>query len=482
MGTATTINAAVYLRQSLDRDLTKLAITRQREDCLALCEQRGWTPVEYVDNSISASSGKVRPAYQRMLGDIAEGKIDAVVAWDADRLHRQPRELEDFIDLADAHGLALATVGGDFDLSTPTGRGNARMKGVFARMEMEQKSARQKRAGQQAAERGLPKWKRAFGYLDTPEGPQPDPETAPLVKQAYSALLAGTSISDIARSFNDAGAHGLNGKPWTASTMSLFLRKPRNAGLREYDGEIVGKGTWKPLVDESTWYAAQHVVNAPGRAPGRKTVRKHLLTGVLHCGSCDSTMSGSWVRQPTGGKPGRPKKGETKVHSGQTAHAIAYACKQCRGVSIRAENVENLLYKVIGGRLAMPDAVDLLKAELHDTEEAEALRTEAQTLLARLDEIADERADGLLTGAQAKRATERVQIKLAEVERRGQSQERLRVFDGLPLGKPEVVDAVRRLTPDRFRAVLAVLCDVTIEPTGKGGSTFRPERVRVEWH
>jgi hypothetical protein len=40
------------------------------------------------------------------------------------------------------------------------------------------------------------------------------------------------------------------------STLSLFLRSPRNAGLREHNGEIVldadgnrVKGTWPPLVD-----------------------------------------------------------------------------------------------------------------------------------------------------------------------------------------------------------------------------------------
>jgi DNA invertase Pin-like site-specific DNA recombinase len=476
------MKAALYLRQSLDRDQNQLAVARQRADCIKLCKQRKWTPVEYVDNDISASTGKVRPAYQAMLADIRDGKVGAVVAWDADRLHRMPRELEDFIDLADEHKLALATVGGDFDLSTPTGRGNARMKGVFARMEMEQKAVRQRRAGQQKAENGLPVWKRAFGYLDDTH--QLDTKTAPLVAQAYTAILAGSSLKDVARLFNRAGAHGLTGKPWSESTVSLFLRAPRNAGLRDYNGEIVGKGTWPPLVEESTWRAAQSVLNAPGRAPGRKSVRQHPLTGVLRCGkkNCDGHLSGQWARQKTGGKPGRPKAGQKKEpHSGQLAHSITYGCKTCRGVSIRAEHIEPLLYRIVSGRLAMPDAVDLLKAEIHDEAEAEKLRTERATLLTRLDEIADERADGLLTGPQAKRATDRITGKLADIEAREQDQERLRVFDGLPLGKPEVAEAIEKLSPDRFRAVLAVLADVMVAPVGKGGYVFNPERVQVSW-
>ncbi|MDT5181978.1 MAG: hypothetical protein QOI29_136, partial [Mycobacterium sp.] len=94
------MEAAVYLRQSVDRYGDELAISRQREDCLKLCDQRGWSPHEYVDNDTSATKGR-RHAYERMLDDIRAGYIGAVVVWDLDRLHRRPMELEHFIDLAD---------------------------------------------------------------------------------------------------------------------------------------------------------------------------------------------------------------------------------------------------------------------------------------------------------------------------------------------------------------------------------------------
>jgi DNA invertase Pin-like site-specific DNA recombinase len=457
----------MYLRQSLDRTGEAVAVARQREDCEKLCAEKGWLPVEYIDNDTSASSGKKRRAYERMVADIADGKLEAVVAWDLDRLHRRPVELESFIDLADRHRLALATVSGDVDLSTPQGRLVARLKGSVARHEVEHKSARQRRAMEQLAAQGVPKWRRAFGYLDDTH--QPDPQTAPLVKQAYAAVLAGGSISDVARAWNEAGAYGLTGKPWTASTVSLFLRAPRNAGLRAHNNEIVGKGNWPALVDESTWRAAQSIFNAPGRAPGRKSVRQHLLTGVLRCGKdgCGGYMSGQWVMQAHKGGP--------------RAHSITYACKKCRGCSVRAEHVEPLLYRVVTGRLVMPDAVDLLKAEQHDEAEAEALRTQANELLADLDNIAVERAERLLTGRQAKIASDRIQEKLDAIERKQQDAERLRVFDGIPLGTPEAADTVKGLSPDRFRAVLDVLMTVTVVPVGKGGHVFNPERVQVVW-
>jgi DNA invertase Pin-like site-specific DNA recombinase len=455
------MRAAVYLRISSDPSGQQLGVTRQREDCEQLCAAKGWAPVEFLDNDISASNGKRRPGYERMLTDIESGSVGAVVAWDLDRLHRRPIELERFMELADTHQLALATVSGDVDLSTAQGRLVAWMKGAVARHEIDQMKARQCRKHQQNAENGIPHWRRAFGYLaDTY---QPDPVTAPLVREAYAVVLAGGSLGDVCRLWNDAGALTLRGKPWVAAQVSNFMRKPRNAGLRAHNGEIVGKGTWPALVDESTWRAAQSVLNAPGRAPGRKTVRRHLLTGVLGCGKCGHYLSGHVTIQG--------------VH--------AYTCKACRGVAIRAEHVEPLIYSIVAGRLAKPDAIDLLKAEIHDQTEAETLRIELNALYGEVDNIGVERGEGLLTGKQAKTATDIINTKIAALERRQQDGERLRVFADLPLGKPEVAAAVKKLSPDRFRAVLDVLATVVVAPVGKGhranGERFDPKRVAVNW-
>src|SRR5262245_16750229 len=140
------MKTAVYLRQSLDRDQNELAIDRQQEACLALCKTKGWADIiEYVDNDTSASKGR-RHDYEQMLADIEAGVIGAVICYRLDRLHRQPRELEHFIDVANRHRVALATVTGDTDLSTEEGRLVARIMGAVDRAEVEKKSARQKLA------------------------------------------------------------------------------------------------------------------------------------------------------------------------------------------------------------------------------------------------------------------------------------------------------------------------------------------------
>lgn len=468
--------AAIYLRISSDPTGQHLGVDRQREDCLRLAAAKGWTPVEYLDNDVSATNGKKRPAYARMLADIAEDRIDAIVAWDLDRLYRQPRELEDLIDLADGKRLALATATGDCDLSTDNGRLYARIKGAVGKAETERKAARQRRAARQKAEHGKPQWREAFGYLayngtkeDDKGVRELNPVTAPLVARAYAMILNGCSLGDICRLFNDAGASGLNGKPWTATTVSLFLRKARNAGLREYDGEIVGTGTWPPLVDESTWRAVQSLLNQDSRKPGPKTVRQHLLTGLLTCAKCGHHLSGTWTRQ----------KGDGGVR-------IAYTCKSCRGVSVRAEHIEPMILELVAGRLAMSDAVDLLKAPQHDEEQAERLRIERQTLLARRGEIADERADGLIDGVGYRRMIDRINREIEAIDAQHVDAERARIFDGLPLGTDEVTAAIEALSPDRYRAIVSMLLSLNIEPVGKGhrpasGRRFDSGRVKSTW-
>jgi site-specific DNA recombinase len=152
-----TVRAAIYVRISSDPSGAALGVTRQEEDCRALCARQGWQVVGvYSDNDVSAYSGKRRPEWERLNADVIAGHVDAIACWHVDRLTRAPRELQDVIDLADRHGIKLATCTGEIDLGTPTGRLVARMLGAAARHESKHKAERQRRHTRRAAEQGKP--------------------------------------------------------------------------------------------------------------------------------------------------------------------------------------------------------------------------------------------------------------------------------------------------------------------------------------
>jgi site-specific DNA recombinase len=88
--------------------------------------------------------------------------VDVVVAWDPDRLHRSPAELETFIVAVERVGVDVVTVqAGEWDLSTANGRLTARLLGSIARHESEHKSERVRRALQQRARSGRSHGRRA---------------------------------------------------------------------------------------------------------------------------------------------------------------------------------------------------------------------------------------------------------------------------------------------------------------------------------
>ena len=150
------VRAAIYARISSDRDGDHLGVRRQVDDCERLVERKGWEVGErYVDDDVSAYKGQVRPAYRRMLDDLRDGFLDAVVVWDADRLHRQPKELEEFFEVcAEAAVTRLASVSGDIDLATHDGQFLARILGAVAKKESDDKSRRITRKHQELAQAG----------------------------------------------------------------------------------------------------------------------------------------------------------------------------------------------------------------------------------------------------------------------------------------------------------------------------------------
>lgn len=477
----TAVKAAVYLRQSLDRDGNELAVDRQREACLKLCTEKGWTPAEYVDNDTSATSGKVRKAYQRMLRDIGSGKVQAVVCWDLDRLHRLPIELEAFMKLADGKGLRLASCTGDVDLSTDNGRLFARIKGAVGMAEVERKSARQKLAADQSAKNGHPWWRlRPFGFdadLDS-EGkwwtarrnpvrhnPIRLHETeAPLLIQAYADIESGDkSLSGIAADWNKANVKTATGKRWHASSVRALLLAGRNAGLREHHGTIVGTGTWPAIVEEETWRAVKAKLNDPKRIGRPVGGRTRLLTGIAVCGVCKHPLASSITHG-----------------SGR----LTYVCKhnvskddRCMKVSRAADGVDEMVITAVVLRLSREDAIELTRRDAIDTDE---LRTRRENLRAQQREAAAEFAEGRLSFEFAATADKQLAAQIAELDDQLTDHSQAPVFEGL-IGVEDVRTAFEELTLERKRAVIAALVTVTVMPAGRGARKVSPEDVRIKF-
>jgi site-specific DNA recombinase len=458
----------MYLRQSKDLNGNELAVSRQREDCLKLCAERGWAdPVEYLDNNVSANNRhKSRPQFRRMLADIEAGLLHGVVVWDLDRLYRQPRELEDFIDLADDHHLVLATVTGDVDLATDNGRLFARIKGAVAKAEGERKSARWKRSNEQGAEAG--RWTasyRPFGYSWAGEPFEPE---ATAVREAYRDVLSGKSLRAIALDWNAAGLTTPNrtkdgivthaGKSWTNLQVRRTLTNPRYAAQRVLRGQIVGNGAWTPLVDEDTWRGLCALLRDPARAVCTTFEVAWMGAGVYRCGRCGSPMA-----------TGYDKHGKR-----------LYRCKASAHLTRRADQLDLHVQAWFLERCAQP-GTDILvdDSEVVDTPN---LQTRREALVARKDELSAMFAEGVLDAAAVRRDAAKLATKVADIDR--QLADAVRVSPAATLldaTGDQLWERWGAMTPAQRGQALEELVVVTVEPCPRGLRRFDPTYVNITW-
>ncbi|GAA1940751.1 hypothetical protein GCM10009738_12580 [Kitasatospora viridis] len=138
----------VYLRISSDRFGLEAGVDRQLEDAEDTRSRLRWGPFAkvYKENDTSAfkkrkitrSDGSVdwvviRPEFRRLLADLAAGVIDGVIFYDLDRLVRQPRDLEDLIDIVEhTQRPVVGATGGRMNLINDSDRHMARLMCVMA--------------------------------------------------------------------------------------------------------------------------------------------------------------------------------------------------------------------------------------------------------------------------------------------------------------------------------------------------------------
>lgn len=304
----------MYLRISEDKKADGLAIERQRGACLELVEQRGWTLAgEYADTVSAYLRDVKRPRYEAMREDFDAGRFDVLVVYDLDRLTRQPRELEDWIDAAEHRGLAIITANGEADLTTDGGRMYARIKAAVARGEIERKSARQRAKNAQLVEAGKPiLGNRPFGF-------EADRETlreveADMIREAVESVISGGSIGAVVKAWNESGVEPTskraikNGKrTWSHAAVRQILTRDRNAGVlthlpmedRRRNAELkrAGKPEIPPrvvstdgpqIITPDQLELVRAVILSRATTPGVKPSR-HFLSGAMNC-RCGMTM------------------------------------------------------------------------------------------------------------------------------------------------------------------------------------------------
>jgi site-specific DNA recombinase len=433
-----------------------------------------------------------RPDLREALADLAAGRANALLCLDLDRAFRDPKDLQDLIDVVDhsPHDIVVESVTGSLHMEKGRDNFDAEIRVLVANKASRDTARRVAAARERQALNGqYGGGKRPFGFCSGPPKSVPDggrtdeavcawhggrdcrsgitrieAETDVIADCSYR-LLQGASLRSLAVELRDKEIPTVTGAKWAAESLRDVLLRPRNAGLIVYRGEILEGVTapWKPIIERETFEAVRALLTDPARkiAPGAPP--RWTGSGIYRCGLCTPPGSGA-------GKP-------VTCYVTRGGTNPRYVCREYSHVARNAYRTDEVVFAHVMYVITHPRAYELLAPAAPDVDVV-ALRKEKATIRKTLERMAEDEVVGLRTRAQVLAATRKANVRIGEID------ELLNVtLTEDPLF--EVVNAVdpvkvwkdmplanRRILVDR-------LCTVTVLPS-RAGRRFDVSSVRVD--
>jgi DNA invertase Pin-like site-specific DNA recombinase len=135
------MRAVCYARVSTPGQGEGLSLATQQEAVLGACAARGWEVAKMVSDM--GSGKRLNPNLRVALGQLDEGRYDALVVARLDRLSRSLADFASLMDRAMRHDWSILLLDPAVDMTTPFGRAMAGVASTFAQLERELISQRQ---------------------------------------------------------------------------------------------------------------------------------------------------------------------------------------------------------------------------------------------------------------------------------------------------------------------------------------------------
>jgi DNA invertase Pin-like site-specific DNA recombinase len=293
------VRCAIYTRKSSDEGLEQSfnSLDAQREACAAYIlsqASEGWSQVPDIYDDGGLSGGTLeRPALQRLLGDVAAGRVDIIVVYKVDRLTRSLLDFSRLVEAFDKAGVSFVSITQSFNTTTSMGRLTLNMLLSFAQFEREVTAERIR--DKIAASKAKGMW---MGGMP-PLGYKPNGRTLTVVEEHAGLVrtifrryldlgnvrllqqhLVAQSILSPRRVTSTGKPFG--GGPFTRGQLYLLLK------CRIYIGEIPHKelaypGQHDAIVDRQLWDEVQALlaVKLPRGKRAGYTRTSHPLAGKV---------------------------------------------------------------------------------------------------------------------------------------------------------------------------------------------------------
>ena len=292
------VRCAIYTRKSSEEGLEQdfNSLHAQREACAAYIfsqASEGWAllPDFYDDGGLSGGSLE-RPALQRLLTDIAAGKIDIIVVYKVDRLTRSLLDFARLVEAFDKVGTSFVSVTQSFNTTTSMGRLTLNMLLSFAQFEREVTAERIRDKIAASKARGM--WMGGtppLGYEPNGRSLAIVEEHADIIRDIYRRYLALGNVrlvtAELARDGVQApervsgAGRKFGGRRFSKGNLYAILKNPIYVGDIHHRGQTHA-GQHSGIVDRETWGQAQDLLKVNLRGERRtRAANGSPLAGIL---------------------------------------------------------------------------------------------------------------------------------------------------------------------------------------------------------
>ena len=138
--------AGIYIRVSTeDQAREGFSLPEQEKRLRAMCEYKGYSVYKvYEDAGISAKTGNKRPAFDELLQDIKDKKINTIVVLKLDRLTRSVLDWEKILKFLEENDAYLDCANDDINTTNANGKMISRILTSVSQQEIERTSERTK--------------------------------------------------------------------------------------------------------------------------------------------------------------------------------------------------------------------------------------------------------------------------------------------------------------------------------------------------